>query len=186
MWDSSDLKALTYTNWTDTAFVSRRWLPWLLSQGLLWGSTVLFVLHLFGWRWVLGSARGPDHSLGVWHSPIEKDDGSCGKQTLVFSSAISAGPCGALYRPHNPLCSSLFVFLLFICLWCTRLLEEADSQAVIQLAFHCTDTWKDYPQVLWKPLSVWFSFPEHRRRVPWIRQPRSGRSWSCRRRSGSH
>lgn len=43
----------------------------------------------------------------------QKDDDSCGKQTLVFSSAISAGPCVALYRPHN--CVPLF-FLLFICL----------------------------------------------------------------------
>lgn len=29
---------------------------------------------------------------------------------LVFSSAISAGPCLGLYRPHNCLCSSFFFF----------------------------------------------------------------------------
>jgi len=38
----------------------------------------------------------------------QKDNDSCGKQMLVFSSAVSADPCVALYRPRNCLRSSFF------------------------------------------------------------------------------
>lgn len=77
-----------------------------------------------------GSLAGP----GFWAQPVigiahvesdraswsgsagQKDDDSCGNQTLIFSSAISVGPCVALYRPHNCLCSSFFFLPSFLSL----------------------------------------------------------------------
>lgn len=54
---------------------------------------------------VLGSGMGPWSGSLSWSLTrpcgveVQMEDDSCGKQTVLFSSVISAGPCIALCRP---------------------------------------------------------------------------------------
>lgn len=106
----------------------------------------------------------------VWITVLESDkalwSGSANGRWQLWKADCSfliCHQCWAMYcfvQTTSWCCS--FSLSIFICLWCTEPLEGIDFQPLVLLMFHCIDTWRDCPDMLWKPLSICFFFPEHR------------------------
>lgn len=116
---------------------------------------------------VLGSGLGPwsgiGQGLGIWQGPMEW---KCKRKMTVVESRLAFSHLPSVLGRALLGTDFFFPFFIFICSWCTQMLAGIDFQPLVLLMFHCIDIWKDCPNMLWKPLSICFFFPEHRSWTP--------------------